>query len=488
MSRKWAYPFCDNFTFPFVLKACALLLAVEFGNSVHGKIMQMGFCSDPFVQSGLVRMYGEFGEIDKCRKLFDEISERDIVLWNTLIGGYLKCGALEEAEKIFQSMGNKNVGSYNAMLGGYVKLGCVEMASTLFNEMSVRDIISWNTMIGGHARFGLVEMARKLFDEAPGQNVATWSVIISGFSQGSRFGEALEMFKEMLVEGVMPNQAILVSVLSCCAHLGALEQGVWIHSYIEKHGIEVDDVLGASLIDMYTKCGFLRGAISLFETIKTKGVSSWTSLIYGYAIHGHSLEALELFSEMKSIGILPNRITFVAVLRACSHAGLVDRGREIFDEISRVHNIRPTIEHYTCMVDLLSRANLLDEAQEVIKEMPMKPDLFVWGALHGGSRIHGEKCLLEDEDEDVRKELASLEPKDSGAYILMSNIYASNDQWDNSMKMRRTMEEMGVKKILGCSSIEVDQNVHEFSAGGRLHSHSEKIYDTLDHIYREIQI
>ncbi|KAF5185790.1 Pentatricopeptide repeat-containing protein [Thalictrum thalictroides] len=484
MNRKDSI--CDNLTFPFVLKACALLLAIELGKSIHGKIVKMGFSSDPFIQSGLVRMYAEFGDIEKARLLFDEIPERDIVLWNSMIGGYLKCGGLEEAQQLFESMQNKNVGSYNAMLGGYVKLGCFETASKLFNEMPDRDFISWNIMAGAHARLGSPEMAWKLFDEAPVRNLAMWSAIICGFSQGSHFGDALQMFKQMLGEGIVPNRAILVSVLSCCSHLGALEQGFWIHGYIEKHGVEVDDILGASLIDMYCKCGLLQGSISLFDKINKKGVSSWTSMIYGFAIHGHSLKALELFSEMKSAGTRPNRITFVAVLSACSHVGLIDRGREVFNEMIQVHNIKPTIEHYTCMVDLLSRANLIDEARQLIKAMPMKPDLFVWGALHGGLRIHGErKCL---EDESVTEELTKLEPKDSGAYILMSNIYASNNQWENSLKMRKIMEETGVKKNLGCSLIEVDQIVHEFSAGGRLHPHAEHIYDMLDHIYREIQI
>ncbi|XP_058103426.1 pentatricopeptide repeat-containing protein At3g29230-like [Magnolia sinica] len=442
----------DKFTFPFVLKACAVLLAVEVGRSVHGKIIQLGFSSDPFICSGLVRMYSEFNEIDVARKLFDATPERDFVLWNSMIGGYLKCGLLDPARGLFDNMSDKNVGTFNAILGGYVRFGCLAIAHKLFEEMPERDVVSWNTMIGAHARCGSVGTAQKLFNDAPVRNVTTWSAIISGFAQSSRFQDGLEIFKEMVLEGAKPNQAILVSVLSSCAHLGALEQGIWIHAYIEKHGIEVDDVLGSSLIDMYSKCGFLQGSRMVFDKIVKKDVCAWTSMIYGFAIHGHSLRALNLFAEMEAVGIRPNNITFVAILCACSHSGLVDKGREIFNRINRSDHMRPTIEHYTCMVDLLSRANLLDEAQDLIKAMPMEPDDSVFGALLSGFNIHRRRCLG---NEDVGKQITKLQTADSGAYVLMSNMYASIEQWDEVARMRRMMVGMGVKKNPGCSLIEV---------------------------------
>ncbi|XP_010262506.1 PREDICTED: pentatricopeptide repeat-containing protein At1g08070, chloroplastic-like [Nelumbo nucifera] len=476
----------DKFTFPFVLKACAVLEAVELGRSVHGKVLRMGFSLDLFIRSSLVRMYSDFDEIEAARVLFDEIVERDLVMWNSMIGGYMKCGLLERAFELFESMPCKNVATYNAMMGGYAKFGCIEKISKLFNEMPNKDLISWNTVIGAHARFGSVDTTLKLFSDTPERNLTTWSTIISGFAQGGRFGDALEVFRHMLDDGVKPNQAVLVSVLTCCAHLGALEQGRWIHGYIQKNGIEVDDILGASLIDMYSKCGFLQGSMSVFDKMEKKGVCSWTSMIYGYAIHGHPFQSLDLFGEMKSLGFRPNAITFVATLAACSHAGLVDRGRDVFSEMHRVHGIIPTIEHYTCMVDLLSRAGLLDEAQDLIKSMPMKPDIFVWGAFTGGIRIHGGGSGLVSQD--VSEGLARLVPRDSGAYVLMSNMYALNNQWDDVTRIRRKMEEVGVKKNPGCSTIEVDQVVHEFLAGGRLHPQSEKIYGILDQIYREIKI
>nr|XP_010920381.1 pentatricopeptide repeat-containing protein At3g29230-like [Elaeis guineensis] len=476
----------DNFTFPFLLKACSLLSAVSTGKAIHARILRLGFSIDPYIQSGLVRMYSEFDEVETARHLFDGIPDRDVVLWNSMIGGYVKCGNLESARVLFEEMPAKNVGTYNALIGGYVKFGCMDDASILFEDMPERDIVSWNTMVGAHARSGSVAVARGLFSRAPKKNVATWSAIISGFAQSSRFVDALDMFKYMLVEGPRPEQSILVSVLSCCAHLGALEQGIWIHGYIDRQGIEVDDLLGSSLIDMYSKCGMLQGAISVFDKLEKREACSWTSMIHGLAIHGHAHEALEAFEEMERFKIKPNAITFIAILSACSHAGMVVKGRELFYQMHQVYGLIPMIEHYTCMVDLLSRGNYIKEARELIKSMPMKPDVFVWGALLGGLRIHGQQGLIYEQE--LGREIVKLEPRDSGAYMLVSNIYASIDQWDDAVRMRGMMERFGIKKNPGCSLIEVEGEVHEFLASGRLSTKSEQAYEMLDRIYKVMEM
>ncbi|XP_008802431.3 pentatricopeptide repeat-containing protein At3g29230-like [Phoenix dactylifera] len=478
MNRESLAP--DNFTFPFVLKACSLLSAVSTGKAIHARILQLGFSFDPYIQSGLVRMYSEFDEVGTARHLFDGIPERDVVLWNSMIGGYVKGGNLDSARELFEEMPAKNVGTYNALIGGHVKFGCMDDASRLFEEMPERDVVSWNTMVGAHARASSVAVARELFDRAPQKNVATWSAIISGFAQSSRFVDALDMFKDMLVKGPRPDQSILVSVLSCCAHLGALEQGIWIHGYIDRQGIEVDDLLGSSLIDMYSKCGMLQGAISVFDKLQKREVCSWTSMIHGLAIYGHAHQALEAFEEMERFKIIPNAVTFIAILSACSHAGMVAKGREIFHRMHQVYGIIPTIEHYTCMVDLLSRGNHIEEARDLIKSMPMKPDVFMWGALLGGLRIHGQHGLIYEQE--LGREIVKLEPRDSGAYMLVSNIYASIDQWDDAVRTRRMMERFGIKKNPGCSLIEVDGEVHEFLASERSNTKSEQVYEMLDQV------
>ncbi|XP_072956049.1 pentatricopeptide repeat-containing protein At3g29230-like [Typha angustifolia] len=484
MNRNSVTP--DNFTFTFLLKSCSLLSFVTTGKAFHAMITHLGFSSDPYVQSGLIRLYSEVDEIVDARRSFDETPERDVVLWNTMLGAYVKCGSLELARELFEEMTHKNVGSYNALIGGYVKFGDLISAAKLFEKMPERDIVSWNTMIGAHAKSGNVEKAREYFDRMPQKNIATWSAIISGFTQSSRFREALELFKGMLAEGMRPDQSILVSVLSSCAHLGALEQAMWIHSYITRQGYKVDDLLGSSLIDMYSKCGMLLGAQLVFEGLEKRAVCSWNSMIYALAIHGHPQEAIEAFEEMQRSRILPDDLTFVAILRCCSHAGLVENGREIFSSMRQVYGITPKIEHYTCMVDLLSRANLLDEARELIGSMPMEPDIFVLGALFSGLRIHEQRQTAYGE-EDLCTEVMKLRPRDSGAFVLVSNLYSSVNRWDEARSTRKVMEEFGVRKNPGCSLIDVNGMVHEFLASGRKHARSKQVYQMLDNVYRAMR-
>ncbi|WOL07101.1 pentatricopeptide repeat-containing protein [Canna indica] len=484
MTRECVAP--DRFTFPSVLKACAILSATATGEAVHARILHLGFCSDPYVQSGMIRIYSDFGDASAARRVFDEILEGDVVLWNSMIGGYIKCGHLTSARQLFDEMGRRNVGTYNALLGGYAKLGYLESASQLFDKMPDRDVVSWNTMIGAHARSGAVKATRDLLARAPQKNAASWSSAISGLAQSCRFTDALDLFKDMLqIEGPTPNQSALVSVLSSCAHLGALEQGEWIHEHIRRKEIEVDDLLGSSLIDMYAKCGVLRGAVMVFDGLPKRDVCAWTSMIYAFAMHGRSQEALETFREMERAGIRPSDATIVAVLCACSHAGFVEQGRDIFLRSRQDYGIAPKIEHYTCMVDIFSRGNLIEEALELIKSMPMEADEFVWGALLGGLRANGRDKMLDDA---LLSKMINLKPRSSGAYVLAANIFASTDRWDDVTRMRRTMEGLGAKKNPGCSMIEVDGIVHKFLASGRINMKSEQLYDMLHQVNRAMKV
>ncbi|CAL9101588.1 unnamed protein product [Musa acuminata var. zebrina] len=466
MNRGCVAP--DRFTFPSVLKACSLLPAAAAGESVHARIFRLGFSLDAYVRSGLVRMYSEFDQVAAARRLFDEIPDRDVVLWNSMIGGYVKCGDIAYARRLFEEMKHRNVGTYNALLGGYAKFGFMDSASRLFDEMPERDVVSWNTMIGGHARSGAIKVVRDLLARAPQKNATTWSAAISGLAQCGRFKDALDLFKDMLVEVPRPNQSALVSVLSSCAHLGTLEQGIWIHRYITRQEIEVDDFLGSSLMDMYAKCGMLQGTKLVFDRLEKRHVCSWTSMIYGFAMHGRSPEALETFREMERLRIKPSDVTIIAVLCACSHAGLVEQGLNIFSRMHHDYGITPKIEHYTCMVGILGRGNLIEEALEVIKSMPMEPDEFVWGALLGGLRANSQDQL--GNEEELSSKMVDLKPKSSGAYVLVANMFASIDRWDDATRMRRMMVGLGVKKNPGFSLIEWC---------GRLNKKSDQLEDKL---------
>ncbi|XP_031483912.1 pentatricopeptide repeat-containing protein At2g29760, chloroplastic-like [Nymphaea colorata] len=475
----------DNYTYPFILKVCSLLLALEFGRCIHGKLFSSGHHSDMHTQSSLIRFYAECGLTECGSQVFAETTERDVILWNSILGCYAKSGVLGMARKLFDEMPERNSASYNAVIAGYVKVGDVGSARKLFDEMPQRDVVSWNTMVVGYARSGFVNEAHRLFCEMPCRNLSSWSGMITGLAQSSRFEEALDVFNEMMIEKVKPNQATLVGALSSCAHLGALEQGMWINAYIERSRFNVDDMLCAALIDMYSKCGLLEGAKFIFFKNREKDVCSWSAMICAFSMHGCCEEAIVLFEQMQNIGIKPNGITFVSILTACAHAGMVNKGKEIFHGMRMIHKIEPSIEHYTCMVDLLSRAGHLEQALNFVRTMPMAPDTFVWGSLVSGFMIHGSHHLL---NENVAEELARLKHKDSGTYVLMSNLYASIDQWDDVMRLRGLMIDRGVQKNPGCSLIEVDGIVHEFLVGERTHPQCNEIYLLLNLLNRMVKI
>ncbi|XVF62053.1 hypothetical protein PTKIN_Ptkin08bG0186300 [Pterospermum kingtungense] len=333
----------NSYTFPFLLKACSSLSAMEETKQIHGHVIKSGFGSEVYATNSLLHVYATSGSIESARLLFDKVPERDIVSWNSMIDGYTKCGEMEIAYQFFKDM--------------------------------------------------------------PAKNVITWTTMISGYVGAGMYKEALSLFHEMQIQGVKPDNVALASTLSACSYLGALDQGRWIHADIDRLGLEIDPVLGCVLVDMYAKCGDMEEAIEVFKKVKKKEVSLWTALISGFGIHGRGREALDWFENMQIVGIKPNHVTFTAILTACSYSGLVDEGKSLFDSISRVHKLTPKIEHYGCMVDLLGRSGFLKEAKKMIENMPVRPNAVVWGALLNACRMHGDvelgkeigKILIEED-------------------------------------------------------------------------------------------
>lgn len=385
--------------------------------------------------------------------MLDGEGDSDIICWNTMVDGYLKCGDVEAAKELFECMPDKNIGSWNAMISGFAKCGMIEEARKLFNEMDKRDEISW-------------------------------SAIIDGYIKGGYYKEALEVFNEMQREDIRPRKFILSSVLAACANVGALDQGRWIHTYVKRNSMRMDAVLGTALVDLYAKCGRLDMAWEVFEKMIEKEVYTWNAMIGGLAMHGRAEDAIGLFSKMQREKLKPNEITFVGVLNACAHSGMVDEGLAILDSMKNVYGIEPEMEHYGCVVDLLGRAGLLKEAEELISSMPMEPNAAVLGALMGACRIHGHVEL----GERVGKVLLELEPKNSGRYALLSNIYAKAGRWDDVEKVRRLMKERGIKTTAGSSMIDVGGIVHRFKMADSSHPQKKEIYLMLDRIFERLHM
>ncbi|KAI3439802.1 uncharacterized protein J3R85_004193 [Psidium guajava] len=454
----------DNYTYPFVLKACGMMMGLAEGRQVHGELVKRGRCHHVFAVNGLIGMYGKCGEIGCARMAFDGVEEKDLVSWNLLLSACVGCGNKEEAQKVFDEMPDRDVISWSIMIDAYGKRsGDVVSARLLFDNMPIRDTISWNSMIAGYVKVGDVTAAHELFDMMPRKNVISWSILLDGYVSHGNPLEALKLFKQMLSQHVKVDKVVVVGALSACAQLGALVQGRWIHIYMERNRIDVDIVVQAALLDMYMKCGSVGEASRTFDSMSERNAICYSVMIFGYGTNGHGKKAVELFKQMvleRNVQI--DDMLFLAVITACSHAGFVYEGLSIFEQMKGVYGIEPKLEHYSCLVDLLSRFGQLDSAREVIKSMPMKPDCAaLWGSLLSACRTHRDIMLAEV----AVKKLVELKADDCGTYILLSNIYADMGLQEESLRVWKLMKNRSMDKETGKSSVEVNGIVKEFVSG-----------------------
>lgn len=508
----------NSYTFPFLLKSCAKIRAVREGKQVHAHILKLGFTFDAHVHTSLITMYAQIGDLDSARLVFDSNISRDVVSCTALISGYLLEGYVNEARHLFDKIPVKDVVSWNAMIAGYAQSDRFEEALSCFHEMLKANVLpnqstlvtalsccahsgslalgkwisSWikehglssnlqltNALIDMYSKCGEIDTARELFDGIVGRDVISWNVMIGGYSHMNLYKEALSLFHLMLRSNIKPNDITFLAILPACTHLGALDLGKWIHAYIDKNFKNISNVsLQTSLIDMYAKCGCIEMAEQVFKSMNYRSVATWNAMISGLAMHGHAEKALGLFSKTANKEFQPDDITFVGVLSACSQGGLVDLGRQHFESMVQNYKIVPKLQHYGCMIDLLARARKFDEAKDLIKNMGVEPDGAIWGSLLNACRVHGHIEL----GEYVADRLFELEPENTGAYVLLSNIYAAAGRWDDVARIRTRLNDRGMKKVPGCTSIEIDSFVHEFLVGDRSHPQSENIYEMLNEI------
>eukprot|EP01018_Ginkgo_biloba_P033757 Gb_25328 [translate_table: standard] len=474
----------NSVTVVSVLQACAHLGALPEGKSIHGCIMRNGYDSDVVIGNSLVTMYAKCGSVDTARLLFGKMSERHVDSWNAMIAGYAQNGHANEALALYNQMQltgmTPNSLTMASALQACTHLGDLQQGKQIHDYMIQSglelNVFVGNSLVAMYARCGRIRIARQLFDKLSERDAVSWNGMIVGYVQNGQANEALALFTQMPLTELKPNSVTMLGLLPACAHLTALRQGKSIHSYVIRNEFESDVFVETALIDMYAKCGSIEIARQLFNKMPKRNVVSWNAMISGYGMHGHGEDALALYFQMQKTGVKPNDVTFVCVLSACSHAGLVDEGWQHFNGMSQDYSITPTDEHYACMVDLLGRAGLMDEALQFIEMMPCEPSASVWGALLGACRIHGSIEL----GERAAEHLFDLDPEHVGYYVLLSNIYAAAGRWDDVRKVRTMMKDRGLKKTPGFSLIEVNDKVHEFLVGDRSHHQSEKIYAMLE--------
>ncbi|GAV80700.1 PPR domain-containing protein/PPR_2 domain-containing protein/DYW_deaminase domain-containing protein, partial [Cephalotus follicularis] len=582
----------NRLTLAPVLKLCSLSGYVWASEAVHGYAMKIGLEWDVFVSGSLVNIYSKFERIREARVLFDAMAERDVVLWNVMLRAYLELHLEEEALCFFSAFhrsglrpdhfgihfvlsGTNDLGLgqqihcatlksgfdsvvsvANSLINMYSKLGCVYFARKIFSDMNEMDLISWNSMISSCAQSGLgkeavdifldllreglrpdhftlasvlracpslmeglhlssqlhvhaikrctitdsfvlttlidvysrsgkMEEAEFLFASKDAFDLATWNAMMFGYIWSNDSHKALKLFSVMHGKGERSDQITLATTVKACGCLEGLEQGKQIHAYSIKCGFDSDlyPFVGTSLVDMYAKCGDIEDAYRLFKRMDVRDVAPWNSMFMGLAQHGNGEEALNLFKVMKSHGIEPDAITFIGVLSACSHSGLVNEAYEYFNAMQKNYGIEPEIEHYSCLVDALGRAGHVQEAEKLIVSMPYEASASMHRALLGACRVQGDT----ETGRRVATRLLALEPSDSAAYVLLSNIYAAANRWNDMTDARRSMKKKNVKKDPGFSWIDVKNKVHLFVVDDRSHPQADLIYVKVEDLIKTIK-
>lgn len=417
----------NKFVLPSILKSCAHLLDQRTGEKIHAVILRYNFEADAFTNSSLIDMYSKCGEIGKARRVFDRLLEKDSVVLNAMVLGYSHHGFVKEAILLVRKMqliGVKtNVVTWNTLISGFSKSGDESAVSELLEAMQINGIQP---------------------------DVVSWTSIISGFVQSFRNKEALHTFKQMINFGFYPSSVTVSSILPACSTIADLRRGKEIHGYSLLIGVEEDIFVKSALIDMYSKCGSISEAKRLFYSMPKRNTVTWNSMMFGYANNGYSTEAIDLFNIMKGEGVKCDHLTYTAALTACSHGGKVKLGISLLLLMKEKYGIEPRLEHYACMVDLLGRAGKVTEAYDLIKKMPVVPDMFVWGALLGACKNYGNIEI----GEIAAKHLVKLEPESAGSSLLLSNLYADTGRWDNVAKLKKMMKKRKLEKFPGCSWVE----------------------------------
>ncbi|KAH6820363.1 Tetratricopeptide repeat superfamily protein [Perilla frutescens var. hirtella] len=579
-------------TYTCVLKLCGSKSMMKLGTLVHGLVMRCGLEMVPSVANTLVALYAKCRCLSDARKLFDSVVQADLVTWNSMIGGYVQNGFMNEALDLFRrlmysdvkpdsvtfasllplvpELGNLNLGKQihcyivrngvcldlflkNALIDVYFKCRDVDMACKVFEQSSDVDIVICTAMISGlvlngmnpdaleifrwlvgkkmrpnavtfastlpacagltaltlgkelhgniirrglegrcyigsaltdmYAKCGRLDLGQQVFLRMPERDSVCWNSIITSCSQNGKPEAAMDIFRDMGLEGAKYDCVSISAALSACASLPSLRHGKELHGFMMRGGFNSDLFASSALIDMYAKCGHLDLAQRVFDSMETRNEVSWNSIIAAYGNHGHLHQCLALFNAMEDEGFQPDHVTFLAIMSACGHAGEVEEGKRHFNSMIQEYGIAARMEHYSCLIDMLGRAGRLGEAFQVIEAMPFSPEAGIWGTLLGSCRIHGNVELAEV----ASRHLFRLDPQNSGYYVLLSNLHADSGTWGRVDEIRNMMKERGVQKIPGFSWIEVNNSNHVFAAADKNHPQASQIYQLLNDLLVELQ-
>lgn len=476
-----------------VSKAVAQLGSVDKGKEVETFAYEWSMMSSVQVGTALIDMYSKCGSLNNARTVFDSnfADCRVNTPWNVMISGYSQNGYSEEALKLYLTMCYNDIKSdvytYCSVFNAIATLKDIKFA----NEVHGKVLKCGNEMLGtsvnnavadAYAKCGNLENVKRVFDRMEERDMVSWTTLVTAHSQCSEYEEAIYIFSQMREEGFVPNQFTFSSVLVSCSGLCFLEYGRQVHSLLCKTGLSSDNCVESALVDMYAKCGSISEAEIVFKRIHNPDTVSWTAMIWGYAQHGFSENALKFFNKMEELGIKPNSVTLLCVLFACSHGGFVHEGLHYFQLMEEKYKLVPEMEHYASIVDLFGRVGCLDDAIEFIRKMPIEPSEMVWQTLLGACRVHGNVELGKMAAENI----LSVK-KDSATYVLLSSTYIETGSLEDGRSLREVMKEEGVKKEPGYSWISVKGKVHKFYASDQQHPQKDKIYAKLDELREKVK-
>ncbi|KAL2532271.1 putative Pentatricopeptide repeat-containing protein [Abeliophyllum distichum] len=474
----------DSITLVSIVSACAQLLKLKAGRSVHGYVMRMGFDGSLSLSNSLLNLYAKTGSVNAAANLFSKMEGKDVISWASMIACFAHNRAAMEALKLFDEMMIRGVEPTSVILISTLqacKATCNLEEGKRIHEIAANkglesDILVSTALIDMYMNCSSPDEAIEVFKRIPENDAACWSALLCGYVQNGMADKSMGVFCNMLASDIRPDGVVMVKILLSCSELGVLQQTCCIHGFVIKGGFSNNSFVGASLIESYAKCGSVDNAVMVFEGIIDKDVIVWSSMFAGYGYHGRGHDSLEFFDRMvKHSAIRPNNVTFLSILAACSHAGLVKEGIEIFNKMVNDYKLIPDSKHYGIVVDLLGRTGELDKAMQFIDQIPQPVGAHIWGALLGACRIHQNMEMVEV----AAKNLLQLDPDHSGYYILLSNVYAVGGKWDNAADVRTLVKEKQLKKVSGQSAIELRDEVHNFIANDRSHPKSELIYGLL---------
>ncbi|KAL6962292.1 hypothetical protein U1Q18_037249 [Sarracenia purpurea var. burkii] len=441
---------------------------------------------DEFSLSALISGYANYGRMEDARRIFSTKSDPCVVLWNTMIAGYIANDEAYEALILFNKMRKNGIQEdfstfasilsassclgipvnckqmhthackfgmiddliiSSALVDAYAKCGSPNDACKLFRELKEHDTVLLNSMITVYSNCGRIEDAKQIFETMQTKSLISWNSMIVGLSQNGCPIDTLDLFCKMNKKSMRTDKFSLASVISACASISSLELGEQVFARATIIGLELDRVVSTSIIDFYCKCGFVENGRKQFDQMINPDEVSWNSMLIGYATNGYGIEALKLFDEMRRAGVVPTDITFTGVFSACDHCGLVEEGQKWFYVMKQYYYIDPGIEHYSCMVDLFSRAGLLEEAINLIEEIPFEVDAGMWSSVLRGCVAHGNKIL----GKKVVQKITDLDPENSSAFMQLSSIFATSGEWERSAQIRKFMRDKRIQKDPGCS-------------------------------------